>query len=230
MRRKRFTEKDIAALQQMLEQNGAKPAGDWIEVRLQDIAFRFDDDLERRDTDTLAARIAAARSDLDGVTSTIKFLAHWEHDLTAEGISQAAPFVYGAWDEPRHEPVTAEEVAAYIVPPDFTQKEISTTRRVLEHLAMFAASVHGYHCGNRVMSPNRNERPEIDGLVRGLTKLWCAALKIPVGNIKISESAGSQAASFIETGVGILLGKALSRKSIVTRVCAYRDEEKKKLS
>ncbi|TIT07322.1 MAG: hypothetical protein E5W74_26735 [Mesorhizobium sp.] len=230
MRRERFSKQDVETLRQMLEQDGFKePSHGWIDVRLQDIAFKFEDDLDRRDTETVASRVASALSEVEGINSTINFLERWEQHLTAERISNEAPFVYGAWDEPRHEP-TDEELAAHTLPSEFTPDEIGTTRRVLKELRMYAGSVLGHHMTNRAMRPIGNEHPEIDGLVRGLARLWCAAFKIPVAKIKISESAGSPTARFIEAGVEILLGKALSRKAIVTRVCTYRDEEKSKLS
>ncbi|RVC65868.1 hypothetical protein EN766_33885 [Mesorhizobium sp. M2A.F.Ca.ET.046.02.1.1] len=126
--------------------------------------------------------------------------------------------------------MTDAELEAALVPAEFTVGEVEIAKRVLERLLANATDLAGALENWLDRRPAKNEQPEIDGLIRGLARLWCAAFKVPIARIKISESSGSPAASFIEAGVTMFLGKTLSRKSIVTHVIAYRDEEKAKLS
>jgi hypothetical protein len=227
----RYGQKDIDLLKGILAESGfSEPSPDWIAVRLQDIAWSYEQHLKRRDTSTLTARIDYAGEELDAIKRTFNFLERWADVLTSEGVREDSPFGFGAWDDEPPRPASAEDVAAYLVDADFTEEEVETTRRVLTALAAHAAAVHGYHIGNHAARPIKNQHPEITSVIGGLVRMWCQAMKIPERDIKISASSGSQAMNFVEAGAGIFLEKLPQRETIEKHVIAYRNEKRSSLS
>lgn len=206
----RYSEQHAHQLGSILEHQGIEnPA--WLYSELMHIASAYEWSVWRRDTEMLKRAIAGWRKNVDAVQDALVLLRR-------DGPMLSSPTV----DDSGEMPV--------LVPADLTDENIAMAEVVLSKLADHASGIYeglSQWFDNR---PKKNEQPEIDGLVRGLAKLWCTACNISVAHIKISESAGSPSANFIEIGVEMLIGEAPSRKSIVTRVIAYRDEEKAKLS
>lgn len=220
-----LSDENVDVLRDKLARAGfTEPHDGWIANRLQDISFEFARHQERRDAGGLAAKIKNAGADLEAVKRTIDYLAWWRDHLTAERMADN-PYIAGAWDPPPASP-TAEEVAAYLTQPEWTVDEIETADRVLQALAHLASGIHGYHIGNRVMSPVRKEKPEIDVVIGGLVRMWCQAMAIPETDIKISASAGSPAMNFVEAGYAVFFPDTPTRETIERHVIDYRKEKR----
>lgn len=226
-----FSEQAEREILSMLEAHGfSMPHDHWLRAKLHDIANRFHWSAESRKKDTHQANVDGWKRVQEAVTSTIQYLDRQKLELSTATELGPDARVPDSWDDDAPVPMSDAELEACLVPAEFTADDLATTRRVLQRLLGNATDMADGMERWLEGRPAKNEQPEIDGLIRGIARLWCAAFKVPIAHIKISESAGSPAANFIESSVAMFLGKAPSRKSIVTHVCAYRDEEKGKLS
>lgn len=226
-----FSEQAEREILSMLEAQGfSLPNENWLRDKLHDIANRFHWSAERRKKDTHQTNVDGWKRLQVAVTSTIQYLDSQQLELSSATTFGDGARLPDSWDDEPPIPMSDEELEACLVPAEFTAGDVETAKRVLHHLLASAADMADGMEKWLEGRPVKNEQPEIDGLIRGLTRLWCMAFKIPVAHVRISASAGSPAMNFIERAIILFMEKALSRASIEARVIAYRDEAKARLS
>ncbi|CDX22097.1 hypothetical protein MPL3356_390141 [Mesorhizobium plurifarium] len=227
----RFSDASQAQIQKMLEAHGfSLPHGEWLTLKLSDIEHAYQWSAWRRDKDHHEANIKGWKEIASAMSIAINYLDREGPELCSPTISDAMGRIDVWSDEPLDAVWVEEDYEKHLVPAPFSEEDIALARRVMVALHGSASDLSEGLEKWFNSRPVKNDKPEINGLIRGLTRLWCAAFKTPVANVRISASAGSPVMNFIETSVELFLGKSPSRASIETHVIAYREEEKAKLS
>lgn len=227
----RFSEQAQNEILKMLEAHGfSLPHDRWLTMKLHDIESTYQWSTWRRDRDTHKANIRGWKELQEAISLTIGYLDRQGPELCSPTISDEHAGIFDSWADDLQTPIWNEDFEKHLVQPAFTKGDIEISRRVMQYLLGSATNLAGGLEKWFASRPVKKARPELDGLIRGLTRLWCVAFKIPVANVQISTSAGSPVMNFIEASVQLFLGKTPSRTSIETHVIAYREEEKAKLS
>ncbi|ESY36598.1 hypothetical protein NKI46_09935 [Mesorhizobium sp. M0615] len=118
------------------------------------------------------------------MSSTVQYSDSQKLELSTATEFGAGVRLPDSWDDAAPVPMSEEELNACLVPAEFTEGDVEIAKRVLHRLL---ASVTAMADGMEKWlegRPTKNEQPEIDGLIRGLARLWCAAFKVPIAHIR----------------------------------------------
>ena len=200
----------------------SEPFDGWLAVRLQAIAFDIERCLWLRDRRGIDEAVRSWGGAPEAVRLTRGLLDQFRDRLTAEQLPADFDGGFGSWDYDRPDPISPEEFERIMLPPDVSEDDIETTRRVLKKIEIESRRIqraHDFSWANRI---ERNAEPEKRAAIIGLVRIWCQAQGLGPEEFSISSSPGSPAMNFVEPGVQVMLGETMTRPAIEKQVIAWR--------